>query len=122
MEIATEVMVDKSQIFEKHVWPFEAMRDNPADNNPRSLRINALKKGDEWGVGPTRFSKWHKTRLKNKLKNGSSLVWLRCWVYRVIDNYRHLLQQQTTGERIPEELKRTEEDIAREAQCDVHTE
>ena len=42
--------------------------------------------------------------------------------YRVIDNYRHLLQQQTTGERIPEELKRTQKDIAREAECDVHTE
>ena len=40
----------------------------------------------------------------------------------MIDNYRHLQQQQTTGERIPEELKRTEEDIAREEQCDVHTE
>ena len=35
--------------------------------------------------------------------------------------FRHLIQQQTTGERIPEELKRTKEDIAREAQCDVHT-
>ena len=40
----------------------------------------------------------------------------------MIDNYRHLLQQQTTGEGIPEELKSTEEDIAREAQCDVNTE
>ena len=40
----------------------------------------------------------------------------------MIENCRHLQQQQTTGERIPEELKRTEEDIAREAQCDVHAE
>ena len=36
--------------------------------------------------------------------------------------FRHLIQQQTTGAPIAEELKRTEEDIAREAQCDVHTE
>ena len=36
--------------------------------------------------------------------------------------FRHLKQQQTTGERIPEELKRTEDAIARQAQCDVHTE
>ena len=47
---------------------------------------------------------------------------MRGWVYQVIDNYRYLLQQQTTGERILEELKRTEEDIVREVQCDVHTE
>ena len=91
------------------------MRDNPADNNPKSFRINALKKGDEWGVDPTRFSKWRKTKLKRKLKNGSSLLRVRGWVYRVIDNYRHLLQQHTTGERIPDELTRTEEDIVREA-------
>ena len=102
------LVVDKSQIFEKHVWPFEAMRDNPADNDSKSFRINAIKKGDEWGVDPSRFSKWDKTKLKNKLKNGSSLMWVWGWVYRVIDNYRRLLQQQTTGERIREELKRTE--------------
>ena len=52
------------------------------------------------------------------------LDWCECELgfNRVIDNYHHVLQQQTIGGCIPEELKRTEEDIAREAQCDVHTE
>ena len=78
-------------------------------------------KENQWRLNPTRFSKWYGTKPRNKLEIGISLVRLRSWVYRFIDNCRKPVEQRATGELIHHELKRTEELVISEAQHDAFT-
>ena len=74
---------------------------------------------NQWRLNPVRFSKRYRTKPAGKLEIGISLVRVRSWVSRFIDNCRKSIEQRTTGELTRDELKRTEEKIISEAQNDA---
>ena len=95
--------------------------DHPQQDNLNSF-VTSKQKENHWRLDSTRFSKWYRTKPRNKLEIGISLVRVRSWVYRFIDNCRNPVEQRATGELTHDELKRTEEQIISEAQHDAFTE
>ena len=93
-------------------------------DNPKSFLTNKQTNQTEhkWGLDPSRFSKWYKIKTKNKFQVGRSLVRVRSWVHRFIANCRKPIEQRYIGELTPDELKVTEKQIVRDAQCDAFTE
>ena len=77
---------------------------------------------NQWRLNPVRFSKWYRTEPADKLEIGISLVRVRSWVSRFIDNCRKSIEQRATGEVTRDELKRTEEKVISEAQNDAFSE
>ena len=95
--------------------------NHPQPDNLNSFVINNREE-NQWRLDPIRFSKWYRTKPTNKLEIGLSPVRVRSWVYRFIDNCRKPVEQRTTGQLTPDELKRTGEGIIKKAQYDAFTE
>ena len=95
--------------------------DRPQQDNLNSF-VTSKQKVNHWRLDSTRFSKWYGTKPRNKLEIEISLVRVRSWVYRFIDNCRNPVEQRATGELTQDELKRAEEQIINEAQHDAFTE
>ena len=96
-------------------------RDRPQRENLNSFETSNQKE-DEWRLNPNRFSKWYKTKPTNKLEIGTSLVRVHSWVNRFIGNCRKSVEQRAVGELTPDELKRAEERIIKDAQYDAFNE
>ena len=63
-----------------------------------------------------------KAKPTNKLEIGTSLVRVHSWVKRFIGNCRKPVEQRVVGELTPDELKRAEERIIKDAQYDAFNE
>ena len=96
-------------------------RDRPQRENLNSFGTSNQKE-DEWRLNPNRFSKWYKTKPINKLKIGTSLVRVHSWVNRFFGNCRKSVEQRAVGELTPDELKKAEERIIKDAQYDAFNE
>ncbi|XP_067036333.1 uncharacterized protein [Acropora muricata] len=95
--------------------------ERPQQDNLSSF-VTSNQNENQWRLNPVRFSKWYRTKPAGKLEIGISLVRLRSWVSRFIDNCRKSIEQRATGEITREELKRTEEKVISEAQNDAFSE
>lgn len=110
----------------------EAMKElksTPRSNNGDSATFNTTLPTDEspsdtdeaeggaWRLDPSRYSKWYRTKPKGRLELGLSLVRVRSWVQRFVNNCRRLQQQRELGELSAAELQSTEEKIIKETQC-----
>ena len=95
--------------------------ERPQQDNMNSF-VTDNQNENQWRLNPVRFSKWYRTKPAGKLEIGISLVRVRSWVSRFIDNYRKSIEQRDTGELTRDELKRTEEKIISEAQNDAFSE
>ena len=70
-------------------------------------------KEEVWCLDPSRYSKWYKVKLKGELEVGLSLVRVRSWVQRFVNNCRRSVGQRRTGELTPAKLLATEEEITK---------
>ena len=70
----------------------------------------------DWRLDPSRYSKWYRVKPKGELEFGLSLVRVRSWVQRFVNNCRRPLDQRERGELTPAELQCTEETIVKETQ------
>lgn len=109
----------------------EAMKElksTPRSNNDDSATFNTTlptdespsdtdeAEGEAWRLDPSRYSKWYRTKPKGRLELGLSLVRVRSWVQRFINNCQRLQQQRELGELSAAELQSTEEKIIKETQ------
>ena len=110
----------------------EAMKELksvPRPSNEASTSFNAIyqvaaeneadagkTKGNEWRLDPSRYSKWYRTKLKGEPEFGLSLVRVKSWVQRFINNSQRPQNQRELGELTAAELQTTEEKIIKEAQ------
>ena len=70
----------------------------------------------------SRYSKWYRVNVNNKLEFGLSLVRVRCWIHRFIYDcqLRKEPEKRVRGELTAEELHQTEEKFIQEAQYESY--
>ena len=78
--------------------------------------MDSARDGAEWHLDPVRYSKWYRTHPRSSVEIGLSLVRIRSWVHRFIENSRKLKEERQYGELSAVELQQTEKRIIREAQ------
>jgi hypothetical protein len=69
-----------------------------------------------WRLEPTRYSKWYGINQPGKCEIGLSIVRVRSWVNRFIQNCKRTRENRETGELTPMELIISEEQIIKETQ------
>ncbi|XP_015747380.1 PREDICTED: uncharacterized protein LOC107327142 [Acropora digitifera] len=122
-------------------WRYVPGKLNPPDHGTRGLTFEELVENECWWGGstflnqpnrnslsegsqelPQNHLRKYRTKPAGKLEIGISLVRVRSWVSRFIDNCRKSIEQRATGEVTRDELKRTEEKVISEAQNDAFSE
>ncbi|CAB3981676.1 Hypothetical predicted protein, partial [Paramuricea clavata] len=71
-------------------------------------------------MDPLRYSKSYRVNNENKLEFGLSLVRVRSWVHRFINNCRRSREERTHGELTADEVRSTEEKIIKKAQYESY--
>jgi hypothetical protein len=70
-----------------------------------------------WRLDPARYSKWYRTNPRHGVEISYSLVRIRSWVQRFVDNARKTKDERNNGRELtPTELAKTEINIIRTAQ------
>ena len=93
--------------------------ESPTSLNAVQQLANDCESNEEWRLEPSRYSKWYKVKLKGQLEVGLSLVRVRSWVQRFVNNCRRPENQRKLGELTPAELLNAETEIIREAQIEA---
>ena len=72
-------------------------------------------------LDPSGHSKWYQVKIKRELEIGLSIVGVKEWVCRFIDNCRKSAEQREKGELKPLELQNAEEFNIQEVQSKVYS-
>jgi hypothetical protein len=100
----------------------EARKQESVSTNDQSSSFNTTTQEAQqlWRMDPLRYSKWYRVNNENKLEFGLSLVRVRSWVPRFINNCRKSREERTHGELTADEVRSTEEKIIQKAQYESY--
>ena len=100
----------------------EARKQESVSTNDQSSSFNTTTQEAQqlWRMDPLRYSKWYRVNNENKLEFGLSLVRIRSWVHRFINNCRRSREERTHGELTADEVRSTEEKIIQKAQYESY--
>ena len=114
----------------KDAWPEEKIEIELNSVKCKELKVEARKQesvsfntttqGAQWHMDPLRYSKWYRVNNENKLEFGLSLVRVRSWVHRFINNCRRSREERTRGELTADEVRSREEKIIQKAQYESY--
>ena len=68
----------------------EILQEKEFERKENTVCLNGSQQNktkDEWGLKPSRFSKWYPVPQTKKLEFGLSLVRVKAWVYRFIPTF-----------------------------------
>ena len=100
----------------------EARKQESVSTNDQSSSFSTTTQEAQqlWRMDPLRYSKWYRVNNENKLEFGLSLVRVRSWVHRFINNCRRSREERTHGELTADEVRSTEEKIIQKAQYESY--